>query len=107
LVSVIEGSGGTIECGRPVRSLDELPRSRAVLFDTTPWQLLDIAGVQLPAIRQWRYRRLRHGSASFKIDYALDGPVPWTAEAARHAGTVHLGGTARDVIDSEQDVFKG
>jgi phytoene dehydrogenase-like protein len=107
LVSVIEHAGGTIECGRPIGSLDELPSSRAVLFDTTPWQLLDIASDRLPAIRQWRYRRFRHGSASFKIDYALAGPVPWTAEAARRAGTVHLGGTAREVIDSEEDVFKG
>ena len=107
LVSVIEAAGGRVECNQPVKSLDELPRSRAVLFDTTPWQLLDIAGDRLPAIRQWRYRRYRHGSASFKIDYALDGPVPWTAEAARRAGTVHLGGTAAEVIAAEEDVWKG
>ena len=107
LVSVIEASGGRVECDRPVKSLGDLPRARAVLFDTTPWQLLDIAGDRLPAIRQWRYRRFRHGAASFKIDYALDGPVPWTAPAARRAGTVHLGGTAQEVIATEEDVWKG
>ena len=107
LVSVIERHGGRVECDRRIQSIDELPRARALLFDTTPWQLLDIAGDRLPRTRQWRYRRFRHGAASFKIDYALDGPVPWTAEAARRAGTVHLGGTADEVVAAEEDVFKG
>jgi phytoene dehydrogenase-like protein len=70
--------GGRIETGRRVTSIDELPRAKAVLFDTTPWQLLDIAGHRLPTVRRWRYRRFRHGNGSFKIDYALDGPMPWT-----------------------------
>ncbi|MCU1377469.1 MAG: FAD-dependent oxidoreductase [Acidimicrobiales bacterium] len=107
LVADLEAHGGTIECGRPVTSIDELPRSRAVLFDTTPWQLLDIAGHRLPAVRQWRYRRFRRGNGSFKIDYALDGPVPWTADAARRAGTVHLGGAVPDLLDAEDDVSNG
>ncbi|MCU1375636.1 MAG: dependent oxidoreductase [Actinomycetia bacterium] len=107
LVAVIEAAGGRVETGRRITSIDELPRARAVLFDTTPWQLLDMAGHRLPASRQWRYRRFRRGAGSFKLDYALDGPVPWTAEAARRAGTVHLGGTLDEVVDAEQDVWKG
>jgi phytoene dehydrogenase-like protein len=107
LVSVIQQHGGRIECDRRIGSLDDLPRARALLFDTTPSQLLDIAGDALPTTRQWRYRRFRRGAASFKIDYALDGAMPWTADAARRAGTVHLGGTASEVIAAEESVFKG
>ncbi|MCU1485749.1 MAG: NAD(P)/FAD-dependent oxidoreductase [Actinomycetia bacterium] len=107
LVADLEAHGGTVECGRPIRSIDELPRSRAVLFDTTPWQLLDIAGHRLPAARQWRYRHFRKGNGSFKVDYALDGPMPWTAEAARRAGTVHLGGAVPELLASEHDLGHG
>ena len=107
LIRELEAHGGRVECGRPIRSIDDLPRARAMLFDTTPWQLLDIAGHRLPAIRQWRYRRFRKGNGSFKIDYALDGPMPWTAEAARRAGTVHLGGTLEELLDAEGDVAHG
>jgi phytoene dehydrogenase-like protein len=99
--------GGRVETAHRVTSIDELPRARVVLFDTTPWQLLDIAGHRLPAVQQWRYRRFRHGAASFKLDYALDGPMPWTAEAPRRAGTVHLGGTVEDIVAAERDVFRG
>jgi phytoene dehydrogenase-like protein len=107
LVADLEAHGGTVECGRPIRSIDELPPSRAVLFDTTPWQLLEIAGHRLPATRQWRYRHFRKGNGSFKVDYALDGPMPWTAEAARRAGTVHLGGAVPELLASEHDVSHG
>lgn len=104
LGSYLRSLGGTIECGRRIRSLDDLPSSRAILFDTTPWQLVRIAGDRLPA---GSYQRFRHAPGSFKLDYALDGPMPWTAEAARRAGTVHLAGTAAEVARSEQDTFRG
>jgi phytoene dehydrogenase-like protein len=104
LVAHLGVLGGTVECGRPVRSLDDLPRARAVLFDTTPGQLVAIAGDRLP---DGAYRRYRHGSACFKIDYALDGPMPWTAESVRRAGTVHVGGTAAEVVAAEGAVARG
>jgi phytoene dehydrogenase-like protein len=104
LASYLRTLGGTIECGRRIRSLDDLPSSRAVLFDTTPWQLARIAGDRLPA---GSYKRFRHAPGSFKLDYALDGPMPWTNADARRAGTVHLAGTAREVARSEQDTFRG
>jgi phytoene dehydrogenase-like protein len=107
LVRDIQAHGGTIECGRPVTDVDELPRARAVLFDTSPWQLLEIAGHRLPATRRWRYRRFRKGNGSFKVDYALDGPIPWTSEAARRAGTVHVGGKVEALLQSEHDVGHG
>jgi phytoene dehydrogenase-like protein len=107
LVAELLRHGGRIETGRRVTSIDELPRAKALLFDTTPWQLLDIAGHRLPTVRQWRYRRFRHGNGSFKIDYALDGPMPWTAPAAHRAGTVHLAGQVDDVVAAEAEVTKG
>jgi len=93
--------GGEIETGRWVRSLADLPPHRVALFDTNPAQLAAIAGDQLPPRFANRLLRFRHGPAAFKIDYALDGPVPWTNEACRRAGTVHLGGTFAEVAAAE------
>ena len=94
--------GGEVRCDAPVTSIEELPRARAYLFDTSPWALRTIAGDRVPS-----FDRFRHGAASFKVDYALDGPVPWIDERSRRAGTVHLGGAWRDVAAAERDVFKG
>ena len=78
-----------------------------MLFDVTPRQLVKIAGEELP----WRYRtqlgRYRYGPGVFKIDWALDGPVPWTAPECRRAGTLHLGGTLEEIGASERDVTVG
>ncbi|HEY7968246.1 MAG TPA: NAD(P)/FAD-dependent oxidoreductase [Solirubrobacteraceae bacterium] len=103
----LEELGGTIELGRPVSSLAELPASRAVLFDVTPRQLGEICGDQLPRRYRRSLARFRYGAGVFKIDYALSGPVPWTAEAARAAGTVHLGGTLEQIAASEKSIAKG
>ena len=107
LVAHLESLGGKIETGHHVRRFEELPDAGAVLFDTTPWQLVDIAGHRLPPRFVRRLRKFRHGSGSFKVDYALDGPVPWTAEPLRRAGTVHLGGKMADIAEAESAVAKG
>lgn len=83
--------GGTVHTGIEVKRLDELPPARAYLFDTSPTALARIAGLGR-AFDSYRY-----GAAAFKIDYALDGPVPWTSPEARRAGTVHLGPTAAEI----------
>ena len=93
--------GGEIETGRWVRALADLPPHRVALFDTNPAQLASIAGDQLPPRYVRRLRRFKHGPAAFKIDYALDGPVPWTNDSCRRAGTVHLGGTFTEVREAE------
>jgi phytoene dehydrogenase-like protein len=103
----LEALGGTIELGRPVSALAELPASRAVLFDVTPRQLLEICGEELPRLYSRSLARFRYGAGVFKIDYALSGPVPWTAPAARAAGTVHLGGTLEEIAASEKAVHRG
>jgi phytoene dehydrogenase-like protein len=78
-----------------------------VLFDTAPRDLLAIAGNRLPDRYRRRLGRYRHGPGVFKVDYALEGPVPWTAESCRRAGTVHLGGTWTEVARAEAEVARG
>jgi phytoene dehydrogenase-like protein len=107
LATLFRELGGTIETGRPVRSLADLPPSRAVLFDLTPRQLLAIAGEALPVGYRKKLVDYRYGPGVFKIDWALSEPVPWTAEACRRAGTVHLGGTLEEIAAAEQAVWDG
>jgi phytoene dehydrogenase-like protein len=98
LAGLLISLGGQIETGHRVRDLAELPSARAYLFDTDPADAAAIAGSRLP---RWYadtfLRRYPHGPAVFKVDYALSGPVPWTAPAARRAGTVHLGPTMAEI----------
>jgi phytoene dehydrogenase-like protein len=99
--------GGTIETGRTVRSLDDIPPSKAVLFDLTPRQVLDICGGALPERYRARLSRFRYGPGVCKVDYALSEPVPWTNEAARRAGSLHLGGTMAEIAAAEAEVGAG
>lgn len=94
--------GGVIQTGVSVRSLGQLPSAHAVLFDVTPRQLLEIAGHSLSSLYQWQLRRYRYGMGVFKMDWALDGPIPFTAAACREAGTVHLGNTLEEIVASEK-----
>lgn len=107
LAGYLASLGGEIETGRPVASLAELPPARAVLFDVSPGALGEIAGDELPAAYRRRLERFRHGPGVFKLDYALDGPVPWAADACRRAGTVHLGGTLEEIAAGEAAVWRG
>ena len=90
--------GGVIETGHAVRTLAELPSAGAYLLDTAPGQAAALAGDRLPrGYAEFILRRYRHGTAVFKIDYALSGPVPWRAPAARRAGAVHLGPSIAEI----------
>jgi phytoene dehydrogenase-like protein len=99
--------GGEVQTGTMVRALGELPPHRVVLFDTNPSQLASIAGDALPSRYRQRLRRFRHGAAAFKIDYALDAPVPWKSEVCRRAGTVHAIGTFAEIVKAEAEVATG
>lgn len=99
--------GGTIETNRPVLTLEDIPASRAVLFDVTPRQLLDICGDALPSSYRSRLGRFRYGPGVFKIDYALSEPVPWANDDCRRAGSLHLGGTLPEVAAGEAEVAAG
>ena len=99
--------GGTIETSVRVTSLDKLPKARAVLFDLSPRQLDAIAGDRLPGAYRRCLQSHRHGPGAFKIDWALDGPIPWKAQECLEAGTVHVGGTLSEIADSERAVWTG
>ena len=107
MASLLTSLGGTIRTGQPVRDLAGLPRARAYLFDTSPEQMASIAGSRLPRRYTGRLRPYRHGPGVFKIDYALSGPVPWTAGACRRAGTVHLGSSLDDISAALRSVHHG
>jgi phytoene dehydrogenase-like protein len=107
LVSYLESLGGRVETGRRVERLDELPGSRVVLFDTSPEQLARIAGDALPAGYRRRLARYRYGPGVFKLDWALDGPIPWSDPACLEASTVHVGGTLEEICASERDMYRG
>ena len=99
--------GGVIKTGWQVERLEELPRSRVVLCDTSVEGLLRLAGTRLPTSYRRRLTRFRRGKGIFKVDWALDGPVPWEAEAVRQAGTVHLGGPFEETARAEREVHDG
>lgn len=107
LVAYLHDLGGTVKTGARVDHVDDLPAARAVLLDVTPSQLLRLADGRLPAPYAGKLARFRHGMGVYKVDYALDGPIPWTAAACAEAGTVHLGGTLDEVAASERAVAGG
>ncbi|MCU7550062.1 NAD(P)/FAD-dependent oxidoreductase [Chitinophagaceae bacterium LB-8] len=107
LASYFESIGGKIETNFFVHSLEQLPSAHAVLFDLTPKQMLQIAGHQFSSFYQWQLKHYRYGMGVFKIDWALDGPIPFTATECRKAGTVHLGNTWEEIAASEQLTWDG
>jgi phytoene dehydrogenase-like protein len=107
LVAALESEGVTLELDRPVRDLRDVPSVRATVFDTSAEGLVAIAGDRLTSRYRSGVRRFSRGPGVFKVDWALSGPVPWTAPVARRAGTVHLGGTFEEVASAEDDVARG
>jgi phytoene dehydrogenase-like protein len=107
LVSYFRSLGGVIETGTRVDSLDTLPSAKAILCDVTPRQLLRIADHRLPVPYRRKLERYRYGVAAYKVDWALDSPVPWAAKACERAATVHLGGTMTEIADAERTPWQG
>jgi phytoene dehydrogenase-like protein len=107
LTSYLRSLGGEVETGRRVETIDELPRSRATLLDVTPRQVLRMAGHRLPARYARALRRYRYGPGVFKVDWALDRPVPWAAPDCSRAAVIHVGGTLEEIVASEEAVWSG
>lgn len=107
MVRLLESLGGQVRCQTPVRSLQDLPPARAWLFDVSPRNLSRICGEALPASYRNKLERFRHGPGVFKVDYALNAPIPWTHAACRKAGTVHVGGTLQEITLGERDAWQG
>ncbi len=107
LASLLVEKGGVIRTASHVRSLAELPSARVFLFDTSPDQLAAICEPVLPPGYVRRLRRYRYGPGVFKLDWALDGPIPWRDPACLEASTVHVGGTLEEIAASEAAMFRG
>ena len=107
LLAELEAHGGRVVTGRWVRSLADLPPARATLLDVSPDQLVALAGDALPTRYRRALERFEYGAGICKVDWALDGPVPWESELCRRAGTLHVGGTLEEIARSEAEVHAG
>ena len=107
LASYFVSIGGKIETNFYVSSLNQLPSANAVLFDVTPKQLLNIVGHRFSSIYKWQMERYRYGMGVYKIDWALDAPIPFTADECKKAGTLHLGNTLDEIALGEQQIWNG
>lgn len=107
LAAYFASLGGEIRTGFPVRSMNDLPPSRVVIFDVTPRQLALIAADYFPKTYTNKLLQFRYGPGVFKVDLALDGPIPWRAEECRHSATVHVGGTIEEINHHETETWHG
>ncbi|MGI9648653.1 MAG: phytoene desaturase family protein [Acidimicrobiia bacterium] len=107
LASYLKSLGGEIILSHPVRTWADLPQHRAAIFTTGPRVVADIAGDRLRARQRNRFRRWEYGPGAFKVDFALDGPIPWSAPELAGAGTVHVGGTMDEVATAESEAWSG
>jgi phytoene dehydrogenase-like protein len=107
LVACLESHGGEIRTGHPVRSLDDLPDSRVVLFDLTAGQVARVAGDALTPRYRRKLETFRYGPGVFKVDWALSGPIPWRDDACRRAATVHVAGPYEELARGEAEVWEG
>ncbi len=107
MVAALGELGGKIETGRRIDTAAQLPPADVTMFDLAPPAVADILGNRLPALAARQYRRFRRGPGAFKVDFAVEGGVPWTNPHAHRAGTVHLGGTYAEVAATERDVHAG
>jgi len=107
LAGYLRSLGGEIVTDHPVCSMGDLPPARDVLFDLTPRQLLSIAGERLPSGYRRQLKKYRYGPGVFKMDFALDGPIPWQAPEVARSATVHLGGTLPEIAAGESAVWRG
>jgi phytoene dehydrogenase-like protein len=103
----LKALGGEIITNTRVTDIATLPNADAYVFDVTPKQLLAIAGKRLQGAYRTQLEGFRYGPGVFKLDYALDGPVPWQAKEALRAGTVHLGPTLDEICASERATWHG
>jgi phytoene dehydrogenase-like protein len=107
MIDAIIGAGGQVETGRWVRSLADLPRAPATLLDVSPRAFLAMTGERLPTRYRDALAGFRYGPGICKVDFALSGPVPWQNDAARQAGTLHLGGGFEEIAAAEAAVARG
>ncbi|MFT5465472.1 MAG: phytoene dehydrogenase-like protein [Verrucomicrobiales bacterium] len=107
MVSILQSHGGEVVCSRPVDSIEQLPKAKAYLFDTSPTAMGQICGDRLPAGYRKKLDKYRFGPGVFKVDWALNSPIPWRNAECAEAGTVHVGGTFDEVAEAEAAPWSG
>lgn len=107
LASYLESIGGTIRTGTPITELGQVETQGPVFFSTSPQALCDIAGDEIPDGYRRQIGRYVYGPGSFKVDYALDGPIPWRNPEVARAATVHIGGSLEEIVASERAPWRG
>jgi phytoene dehydrogenase-like protein len=107
LISYFRSLGGELQTGAPVTSLGDLPACNAVLLDLTPRQILRLDGTELSPIYRAQLEHYQYGLGTFKVDWALDAPIPWRAPECRRAATVHLGGTLEEMDEARTQEWSG
>lgn len=107
LASYFKSLGGEIKCSMKVNNLSQLPEAKKYIFDTDPVQLASIANDKLPQSYRKKLNNYRFGPGVFKVDYALDGTIPWKDSRCLKASTVHVGGTFAEIAKSEKEVWEG
>jgi phytoene dehydrogenase-like protein len=107
LARVVVDGGGAVETGRSVSSLDELPEVATVILDVMPRAAIEIGGERVGSAQRRRLSGHQPGPAVFKVDWALDGAIPWSDAYSPNAGTVHVGGTWEEVAEAEDAVHSG
>lgn len=99
--------GGEIQTSTHIRSLSQLPHCKAILFDLTPRQVMDIAGEKFSSFYRWQLSQFKYGMGVFKMDFAVDQLIPFKNPLCNEAGTVHLGGTFEEIATCESKIWKG
>lgn len=107
LIAHLQSLGGSVYCNHAVDSLNQLPPADLTFFDTSARALEQVAGPRFTAPFRHSLRTFKSGPGSFKVDWALSEPIPWTAEACRRAATIHIGGTLEEIARAEAEVFAG
>ena len=107
LAAHLRSLGGEIVTNCPMAHLDELPAVDIVMLDVTPRQVVQLAGSRLPPRYRRQLEHYRYGPGAFKVDWALDGPIPWKATDCARAGTVHLGGALGEIAAAERAIADG
>jgi phytoene dehydrogenase-like protein len=107
LAALLLDLGGKIETGTPVRTASQLPPADVTLFDLAPQAVAAVLADRLPPRVARAYRRFRHAPGAFKVDFAVEGGVPWTHPDVSRAGTVHLGGDFAEIAATEREIHAG
>ena len=107
MLRALEAHGGTLVTGAHITSIEQLPKTDIVMFNTAPAAAVDILGSHIPRATAHQLQRFRHGPAAATISLAVEDGIPWAYAPARRAGTVHVGGSLPEIAFVERQITRG